>query len=87
MDADTPLDEVCALLPKESAQLLLYAPQPTVTVTLGAVRSLLVDLEQSGHPIDPISLDVVLQNYVMHIAGLHSMVVVATVAAMEGSEG
>lgn len=81
MRYDTPLPDVAHMLPKEAARLLMSATPMTQEFTLQSVKTMLIELEETGVTLDPVQLEAVLLTHVRIVAVLHTQMVIATVAA------
>ena len=72
MKINTPLPDVAYMLGTETAAELLDYPSDTQIAVLDYVRSIIVGWEERGVILDPITMEVVLHDFVRTLAGLHS---------------
>ena len=69
MNAETPLAEVAAMLPSSAATLLLASPSAVQEWALTNIRSCMTYWESDGYQLDPITMEGVLNAFVISLVG------------------
>lgn len=75
MNANTPLREVVAFIPKDCAEILMYMPNEAQMWVTIALRNIMTEWEASGQSFDPVTLETVLRPIVVELMSAgHAMV-------------